>query len=188
MEQSRIRPYIYMALFAALMSSTALFSLYVYTIPFTLQTFFVCLAAVFLSKREAFGSMALYVLIGGLGLPVFAGGKAGISALLGPTGGFIIGFIFAALIGAIVFELASKGERKGASALIPYVLAALVAIFVVYAFGCAWFMYSASMPLIPALMATVVPFIPADLAKAAVAIVFAISLKRILAKSEKGAE
>lgn len=178
--RSSLQSLIYMALFAALMSTTALFSLYVYTIPYTLQSFFVALAALILTKREAFGAIALYVLLGAVGLPVFAGGGAGLAALIGPTGGFIVGFVIAAYLGALVFEKASAQLTS----LVPYILAALTTLVVYNLFGAAWFMYSAGMSLIPALLATVIPFVLPDLVKLAVAIVLALSLTRILNKTK----
>lgn len=180
---SSIASLMYMALFAALMATTAIFSLYVSTIPFTLQTLFVVLAALMLTPREAAGAMALYVFIGIVGLPVFSGGQAGLSALLGPTGGFIIGFIFAAFLASLVFNtMQNKADQqvKGLGQLAPYMFASFVAILVVYILGAAWFMYSAAMPLWPALLTTVIPFIIPDAIKAVVASFLAISLKRIM--------
>lgn len=181
--RSSLTSLIYMALFAALMATTALFSLYVATIPFTLQTLYVVLAALILTPREAAGSMAFYVFLGVVGLPVFAGGQAGLSALLGPTGGFIIGFIFAAFFASLAFNKLQKktGEpSKGLAQFAPYILASFIAILVVYVFGATWFMYSAAMPFWPALLATVIPFIIPDVIKAAVATLLAMSLKRIM--------
>lgn len=186
--RSPLHSLIYMALFAALMATTALFSVYVSTIPFTLQTFFVVLAAVMLNPREAFGAMALYAFLGAVGLPVFAGGQAGLSALLGPTGGFIIGFIIAASLGSLLLkslQIRTKNDEKPMAQVISSALVALVVLAVVYLCGAAWFMYSAQMPLWPALLATVIPFIIPDLIKAAVAITVGLSLKRILQKTEQ---
>ncbi len=72
-------------------------------VPLTLQTLFVLLAGAFLGKRNGFLSMSLYLLGGIAGLPVFAGASAGLHILLGPTGGYLLAFPFAAfLIGSLV--------------------------------------------------------------------------------------
>lgn len=63
-------------------------------VPITLQTFAICFAGYFLGVKKGLLSVVIYVLLGIIGLPIFAGFKGGISVLAGPTGGFIIGFIF----------------------------------------------------------------------------------------------
>jgi biotin transport system substrate-specific component len=67
-------------------------------VPLTLQTMFVLLAGAFLGKRNGFISMSLYLGFGAVGLPVFAGARFGILALLGPTGGYLLAFPFAAFV------------------------------------------------------------------------------------------
>jgi biotin transport system substrate-specific component len=67
-------------------------------VPLTLQTFFVLLAGAFLGKRNGFLSMSLYLASGITGLPVFAGGSSGIHVLIGPTGGYLLAFPFAAFV------------------------------------------------------------------------------------------
>jgi biotin transport system substrate-specific component len=74
-----------------------------YPVPYTMQTFFVLLAGGLLGKRKALLSMLVYIGIGAAGLPVFSSASAGLPRLLGPTGGYLIGFPLAAyLIGSIL--------------------------------------------------------------------------------------
>jgi biotin transport system substrate-specific component len=73
-------------------------------VPFTLQTFFVLLAGPILGKRNAFFSMSLYISSGVFGLPVFAGGSFGLLKLLGPTGGYLMSFPFAAYLIGYLYE------------------------------------------------------------------------------------
>ena len=77
-------------------------------VPITLQTMFVLLAGLILGPRGGALAMLLYMAAGALGLPVFAGGKSGIAAFIGPTGGFLIGF----LPSAMFCGLARSGEEK----------------------------------------------------------------------------
>jgi len=73
-------------------------------VPITLQTITVLLSGLFLGSRFAMLSQIEYVLLGMMGLPVFAGFKTGVFSLLGPTGGYILGFIFAAFAAGYIFE------------------------------------------------------------------------------------
>ena len=102
------------------------------TIPFTLQTFAVCLIAALLGARRGVISVLAYILLGAIGVPVFAGFKGGIGSLLGPTGGYIIGFIFTAFIAG----LAAEHFGRKLQILIP---AMILGILICYAFGTAWF-------------------------------------------------
>ena len=130
-------------------------------VPFTLQTLFILLAAVVM-KRYAILPVALYALLGVCNLPVFHNGTAGIGVLLGPTGGFIIGFIPAALIAGILLE---KDFRFSGIAAIA------VASIIIYALGTAWLSVSTGMPFVAAAMIGVIPFSPGDMIKGAAALV-----------------
>jgi biotin transport system substrate-specific component len=92
--------------FAAAMALSANISIYLpgTPVPITLQTITVLLSGIFLGSRFAMLSQMEYILLGIMGLPVFAGFKSGIFSLFGPTGGYILGFIFAAYISGFIFE------------------------------------------------------------------------------------
>ena len=81
-----------------------------FRLPVTLQTLFVLLAGAVM-KRYAVIPVSLYVVLGALGLPVFHTGVTGSGILLGPTGGYLIGFIFAALVVGIAYENVSETVR-----------------------------------------------------------------------------
>ena len=91
------------AVFVALIAVGGWISIPVLMIPFTMQNFFILLAAAVM-KRYAVLPVGLYVLFGTLGLPIFHNGTAGIGILLGPTGGFLIGFIVMAAVAGWLFE------------------------------------------------------------------------------------
>ena len=102
-------------------------------------------------------SYIVYVCIGMFGAPVFSGFTGGLGKLLGPTGGYIIGFIPMAILGGLAIErFSSRGAHFAGMAL---------GTAVCYAFGTAWFCFVAKMGVIPALSVAVFPFIPGDVAK-----------------------
>lgn len=103
-----------------------------YPVPFTGQTFGVLVVGMALGWRLGGLSLALYALEGAIGLPVFAGFKGGAAILSGPTGGYIVGFIFAA--GAVGL-LAEKGWSRH---VLMTVAAMVIGNLVIYAFGVAW--------------------------------------------------
>jgi biotin transport system substrate-specific component len=101
-------------------------------VPLTGQTFAVLLVGATLGSKRGAASMALYIALGALGLPVFAGGASGIAYLSGATLGYLIGFVMAAYI---VGLLAEQGlERSVRTSLIPF----LVGTVIIYICGVAW--------------------------------------------------
>src|SRR5512136_390785 len=96
----------YSAVFIGLITLGSWISVPWIPVPFTLQTLFVLLAGAVM-KRYAVIPVSLYVILGALGLPLFHNGIAGIGVLLGPTGGYLIGFIFAALATGLAYECPS---------------------------------------------------------------------------------
>ena len=116
-------------------------------------------------------SCLLYLLIGFVGVPVFSGFSAGAVKLLGPTGGYMIGYIFLALIAGFFI---AKSEKN-----IPlHVLGMVLGTIACYALGTAWLAISLKMSFTAALMAGVVPFIPADAVKMAIAVAVGIPVRR----------
>jgi biotin transport system substrate-specific component len=132
-------------------------------VPFTLQTLFVLLSGAVM-KRDAVIPVSLYVILGALGLPLFHNGIAGAGVLLGPTGGYLTGFIAAALITGLAYESQSRPI---------HLLGIVAATLVIYAFGLGWLMYSLDREFFPAFAAGVLPFIIGDAIKAGAAYLIA---------------
>ncbi len=128
-------------------------------IPFTLQTLFVLLAGIVM-KRYAIIPTSLIVLFGAMNLPVFHNGASGIGILLGPTGGYLIGFIPASLITGLAYE----GETRSLHA--AGIILGEVALFTA---GVGWLSLSTGMTLIQASLIGLVPFIPGDIVKGSAA-------------------
>lgn len=94
---NRLRDFTQIAIFPALMGATASISIPLFDLPpITLQTMFVFLAALVLGPKKAGISMAIYVILGVIGLPIFSGHTSGVGIILGKSGGFLIGFIISA--------------------------------------------------------------------------------------------
>jgi len=145
-------------------------------VPITGQTFGVMLAGSLLGARAGFCSMLLFLITGAAGMPVFAGARAGIGVLAGPTGGFLLGFPLAAyVIGRLAY-----GPRSG-KGILPLVLANLAGgIVIIYALGTVQLVLVTGMDPIAALGVGTLPFIPGDLLKVAVAAVVARRVRVVL--------
>ena len=101
-------------------------------VPFTLQTFAVCLITALFGLRMGLLTVAVYLLMGAVGLPVFAGFKGGVASLLGPTGGYLVGFLFTALV--VGLSVNRLGRRP-----LVLILSMALGIALCYAFGTVWF-------------------------------------------------
>jgi len=137
-------------------------------ISMNLATLGVFLAGGLLGRKYGTLSIVVYVLMGAVGIPVFAGFQAGFGVLTGPTGGFIMGYILAAfIIGSIADRSASSGIRSLALCTSSMILG----IIVCYSLGTIWFMVLTGTGIWTSLTACVFPFISVDLIKIAVAAV-----------------
>ena len=167
----------YMAVGAALTAVCSWISI-PSTVPFTLQTFAVFCVLSLLGGKRGTVSIIIYILLGAVGMPVFAGFTGGIGILLGTTGGYIIGFIFMALL----FWLA---EHFFGDALPVRIVSMLAGLLVCYAFGTGWFLWvyarqSGAIGIGTALSWCVLPFILPDLAKMALAVGIAGRVKKFI--------
>ena len=145
--------------------------------PFTMQTFGVFLTLLLLGAKDGAIAIGLYILLGALGVPVFSGFNGGMGALMGPTGGYIVGFLLMCLVFGL---LCGKGAGLRLKA-----LALLLGLAVCYAFGTAWFLvvYARNVGpigLMTALGWCVFPYIIPDLAKLALAVILSRRVKKFL--------
>ena len=167
----------YMAVGAALTAVCSWISI-PSTVPFTLQTFAVFCVLSLLGGKRGTVSIVIYILLGAVGMPVFAGFTGGIGILLGTTGGYIIGFILMGLL----FWLA---EHFFGNALPVRIVSMLAGLLVCYAFGTGWFLWvsarqSGAVGIGTALSWCVLPFILPDLAKMALAVGIAGRVKKFI--------
>jgi biotin transport system substrate-specific component len=164
---------VYASLFAALTAVGAYIYIPIGPVPIVLQNLFVLLAGLLLGSRWGFTSIGIYLLVGAIGIPVFAGGKGGIAHFLGPTGGYLIGFAISALITGFIAE-----RSNGRTA--TDILAVVIGSLVTYAFGAPWLKVVTGMTWAKALMVGMVPFLPGDALKASAAVVLARSIRPMM--------
>jgi len=142
-------------------------------VPFTLQSFAVLLTGAVLKGWDAPVVVLIYLGLGLVGLPVFSGMRGGIGMLLSPTGGFLIGFFFAAVwMAKGVIRTDAKGSRR--------LLCMAAAQMMIYLFGVVWFAVSARVSLSAALAACVAPYLLPDAAKLFLAFSLANRLRKLL--------
>ncbi|MEA3313085.1 MAG: biotin transporter BioY [Caldisericota bacterium] len=167
----KTRDITYTAIFTALTIVGAQIAIPIGQIPITLQIFFVLLSGLVLGARFGFLSQALYLFMGFMGLPVFAGFTGGVAYIYGPTGGYLIAFPIAAfLVGWI--------SKKRSSTLF-YSAASLAGIAVIYIFG--WLRLGLFInDLKKAFIVGVAPFVLIDLIKTGVAVAAANKLKKTI--------
>lgn len=170
----------YIGMFVALMAVCSWISVPT-TVPFTLQTFAVFLAVMLLGGMRGTIAVAVYILLGAVGAPVFSGFGGGLSKLLGPSGGYIIGFLFTALSMWGILKL--FGEKK--NKIYALAIACIVGLFFCYLFGTLWFSYlyygdMTFASIAASLSMCVFPFILPDLCKIAIALLITPRLRRFV--------
>jgi biotin transport system substrate-specific component len=158
---------VYAALFAALTAAGAWIAIPLPFVPVTLQTLFTMLSGALLGPYFGALAMIVYVLLGLIGLPVFALGQSGLGVLLGPWGGYLPGFVF----GAATTGLIVRAKKRRGFAWLCLAMAA--GELVVYAFGVAQLALVSPMALDKAILAGALPFVPGDILKIAVAALIA---------------
>jgi biotin transport system substrate-specific component len=159
---------VFASLFAALTAAGAYIQIPIpfSPVPVTLQVFFVLLAGSILKSKWGSLSMIVYTLLGIAGLPVFAGGSSGIGVLFGPTGGYIIGFILAAYV---IGKLSEKTENPEKSNLLINAFNMSIGVLIIYGCGISQLMIAAKIGPGTAFTLGVIPFLPGEVVKTAVA-------------------
>lgn len=167
----------YMALGAVLIAVCSWISVPA-AVPFTMQTFAVCFVLSALGGKRGTMAILVYLLLGAAGIPVFAQFKSGLANLLGSTGGYLVGFVFMGLLYWLVTGLLGKK-------LWVEILALVLGLAALYAFGTAWFLLvytrtNGAMGLMSVLGLCVLPFILPDLVKLGLAVTLARRVSRAL--------
>lgn len=167
----KTKKYILTGLFAALTAIGA----YIYLplpvspVPITLQMFFTFMAGGILGKRYGFLSQLIYLMLGAVGLPVFAGGLGGIGVLFGPTGGYIFGFLLAGYI-----------SGYGKNIFLQKVLFMFSGLLTIYLLGITVLMLNTKITFLNALSVGVLPFLIGDFIKISLAAYLSVKLSNYI--------
>jgi biotin transport system substrate-specific component len=142
-------------------------------VPIVLTTLFALLAGLLLGSRWGLASMGLYILVGAMGMPIFAGGKGGFAHLLGPTGGYLLGFALAAWVTGFISE-------RSRGLLFWEIFAIVAGSLAIYGLGIPWFKMVTKMTWPKTFMVGMVPFLISDAVKASVALILARAVRPVL--------
>lgn len=142
-------------------------------VPVSLGVLAIYLTAYVLSPLDATISVIIFILLGTFGLPVFSGYSGGLSKLVGPTGGYIIGFLFTVYISSLFIHM-----KKG---IIFDVIGMITGLAICYILGTIWFSYQQGKGFIASLLLCVVPFLIGDAIKIIVAVILGTQINKRLA-------
>jgi len=170
---NQLRMTVYSSLFVAFIAIGAFIAIPIGPVPIVLQNMFVLLAGLILGPVWGLACVAVYLLIGLAGMPVFSGGTSGIGRLFGPTGGYLLGYLPCVFVTAAL----SKGLGKK---LVSDIFAMVIGSLIVYAAGVPWLKLVTSMTLEKALVVGMYPFLIGDMIKIIAAAFIARALRPVI--------
>lgn len=139
-------------------------------VPITLSLFVIFITGIILGAKRGTAALCIYLLLGIIGLPVFSGFSGGLEKVLGPTGGYMIGYIFLVLCTGLASD-------KSNSVIVMF-LGMLLGLVICYIFGTVWLAFVMHTDIKGALMAGVVPFILGDMIKLVLGLILGIRIKK----------
>lgn len=169
------------ALMAAFTAVAAQITIPLEPVPFTLQVLAVILTGLLLGPRYGALAMGIYLLVGAVGVPVFAGLRGGLGILFGDTGGYLLAYPLAAALAGLAAGAAANAPRR--RALVAGFLWGCAGLAVIYALGATWLAALAGLSPGAALAAGVLPFVPFDLIKVGLAALVAVAVAPTIATS-----
>ncbi|MGO0061089.1 biotin transporter BioY [Brevibacillus fluminis] len=162
MANNRIKMINLAALFAAITAVCAQLSFTVGPVPFTLQVFAICLTGLLLGSRWGSVSVLVYLVLGAVGVPVFAGFQSGLQTILGKTGGYLLAFLPAVFVIGLIAE-------RGRIAIWKAFLANLLGLAIIYTLGTMQLEFMLNLPWSKAIAFGIIPFLIPDVIKIAIA-------------------
>lgn len=169
----RVREMCHTALMTAILCIAAPLTVPIGPVPVSLATLAVYLAGALLGARRGAAVVAMYILIGAVGMPVFAGFRGGLHQLVGVTGGYFPGYILCA--GIVGFCVERWGRKNWI-----YPISMLLGTILCYSTGMAWFMFQTRLGIAESLATCVLPFLPGDAIKITLAGIAAVALRKRL--------
>lgn len=180
--KTSVKSLVMCALCTAVICILAPISVPIGPVPISLCTFAVMLSGILLGGKWGAVSALVYVLLGAVGVPVFAGYSAGAANVVGPTGGYIVGYIPLAFLCGFIYDRTGR-NKKGAAKIVSMVIAMIIGTVVLYALGTAWFCVQAGYTVGAAMAVCVIPFLPGDALKMVVVAIVAPQIERALRRS-----
>jgi len=175
--QTNIKNISYCAIFAALTAILSQIAIPMVPVPINLAMLSVFVAGALLGPTKATASQVVYILLGAIGVPVFSGFSGGFGVIVGPTGGYIVGYVASAFVIGIIVKYTKKS-------IISSIFAMVVGLIVCYALGTAWFMYGPSSEFVGGLWLAitycVIPFLIGDMLKIILASFLVNRLRKVI--------
>lgn len=159
-------------------------------VPISFTNFMIYLALFAIGWKRGTIAYILYMAIGAVGVPVFSGFTGGLQKFAGPTGGYLIGFVFLAIIAGLFIDGINKKEDASETVkIVFYVVGMVLGLTVCYIFGTIWFMIYTKTPFEMASVSSVlgmcvIPFLPGDAVKIIVATIVGVPLRKTLRKNQ----
>jgi len=169
----KLRWMVLASLMAALTAVGAYIHVPIGPVPIVLSTLFVLLSGLLLGSRWGLASMALYLFVGAIGMPVFSGGRGGFAHFLGPTGGYLFGYLLASLLTGMISER-SHGN------FFWEIIAVIIGSLAIYGLGVPWLKTVTQMSWPKAVIVGMVPFLIGDAVKASIALILARAVRPVL--------
>lgn len=169
------------ALMAAVTAVAAQITVPIEPVPFTFQVLAVILSGLLLGPRYGPLAMAVYLFVGAVGVPVFAGFKGGLGIIFGDTGGYLLAYPLAAAVAGLAAHAVARDPRR--RALLAGLLCGCAALVVIYVLGATWLSVIAGLSPAAALATGVLPFVVLDLVKVVLAALVAVAAAPAIAVS-----
>ncbi len=164
------------ALFTAIMIICSQITIPTGIVPFSLSIFAIYFIALSVDRNQAVMAIVIYILLGVVGLPIFAGFGSGVSKIMGPTGGFIVAYPIMAFIVSTI----TKSNK-----ILSHIIAITLSTAVCYLLGTVWYSYVLAVDIKTAIITVALPYIPFDILKYIAGYFVAKSVKKVLKYSEK---
>ena len=164
------------ALMTAVLCILAPLSVPIGPVPISLATFVIYLFVYIFGTGMSTASVALYLLIGFVGVPVFSGYTAGVARLAGPTGGFLVGFLFVTIVGGFILDKIKRNAFMG-------IVAFLLSTVLLYALGTLWYVALIGGTIMQAMLVCVTPFVVVDIIKMVAAALVGAAIRKLLIKA-----
>ena len=183
-----LKVFILISLFAAMTSVGAFIAIPIpfSPVPVVLQIFFIIFMGLVLTPSMSAASVGLYLFLGAVGFPIFAGGTGGIAHFTSPSAGYLVSYLPAAVIGSTItkkyYKMDANFTEKSAinKGLWIDLLSIVAMIIVIYIGGILWLKYRLNITWTKSILVGVIPFIPGDIVKCAAAIILAPKIRKLL--------